>query len=186
MKITSVISVISVLSLQKVGKIAVQVVSFCITLMIVYWSWVYFLEYQEAKANRSNAMQVSNPVVHEQIIPITTPDFFTEYRLERDRIRSERTDVLREIIKNAKSEEAKQQAQDAILKMTLEKKQESEMENLIKAKGFGDALVFTQNSSASAVVKSSSLSKEEVIQVAEVISRIAGIKPEDITVSAKP
>ena len=70
--------------------------------------------------------------------------------------------------------------------MTLEKQREAEMENLIKAKGFGDALVFVRDNSVSAVVKTTALSREEVVQVAEVISRIAGIKPEDITVSAKP
>ncbi|MDF2569837.1 MAG: SpoIIIAH-like protein, partial [Sporomusa sp.] len=40
--------------------------------------------------------------------------------------------------------------------------------------------------SVSAVVKTTALTREEVVQVAEVISRTAGIKPEDITVSAKP
>lgn len=93
---------------------------------------------------------------------------------------------MREIIKNSQSEDTKHQAQETILKMTLEKQREAEMENLIKAKGFADALVFIRDNSVSAVVKTTALTKEEVIQVAEVISRVAGVKQEDITVSAKP
>ena len=70
--------------------------------------------------------------------------------------------------------------------MTLEKQREAEMENLIKAKGFTDALVFISDNSVSAVVKTTALTQVEVVQVAEVISRLAGVKPEDITVCAKP
>jgi len=47
-------------------------------------------------------------------------------------------------------------------------------------------LVFVRENSVSAVVKTSALSREEVIQVADAISRVTGIKPEDITISAKP
>jgi len=70
--------------------------------------------------------------------------------------------------------------------MALDKQRESEMENLIKARGFSDALVFVRENSVSAVVKTSTLSREEVIQVADAISRVTGVKAEDITISAKP
>ena len=53
-------------------------------------------------------------VVTEQIVPAMAPDFFTEYRLERDKIRSERSDPSREIIKNTKTEDTKQQAQELL------------------------------------------------------------------------
>lgn len=141
---------------------------------------------RRAKVDRSNAMQVAKPLVSEQVIPVASPDFFTEYRLERDKVRSERSDILREVVKNAKSDEARQRAQDSVLKLVLEKQRELEMENLIKSRGFSDALVFLRDNSVSAIVKTNSLTREEVIQVADIISRVAGIKAEDITISAKP
>ena len=147
---------------------------------------ISFINENQAKVDRSNAMQVTKQVVSEQIIPVASPDFFTEYRLERDKVRSERSDILREVVKNAKSDDARQRAQDSVLKLILEKQRELEMENLIKAKGFSDALVFFRDNSVSAIVKTNSLSREEVIQVADIISRVAGVKPEDITISAKP
>jgi stage III sporulation protein AH len=130
-------------------------------------------------------MQVTKAVTSE-LAPVVTTDFFTEYRLERDKFRSERSELLRDIIKSSKNDEARQRAQDTVLKLTVNKQKESDMENLIKARGFADALVFVQDSSVSAVVKTSSLTRDEVVQVAEVISRVCGIKPEEITVSAKP
>lgn len=178
--------IISVFSINKLGKFASVLVILGVLLLVVSSLYNYFQDALQVRANRSNAMQVSKQIVSDQIVPVMAPDFFTEYRLERDKIRSERSDLLREIIQNASSQDAKQQAQESILKMTLEKQREMEMENLIKAKGFADALVFVRDNSVSAVVKTSELTREEVIQVAEVISRISGVKPGDITISAKP
>lgn len=139
-----------------------------------------------AKVDRSNAMQVAKPISSEQVIPAASPDFFIEYRLERDKIRSERSDLLRESIKNAKSDDARQKAQDTMIKMVVDKQRETEIESLIKARGFSDVLVFIKDNSVSAVIKTTTLSREEVVQVADIISRIAGVKAEDITISAKP
>ena len=178
--------IISVFSINKLGKFASLLVALGILLLIISGAWNYFQDIFQVRANRSNAMQVTKQLVTDQVVTVMAPDFFTEYRIERDKIRSERSDLLREIIQNASTQDAKQQAQETILKMTLEKQREVEMENLIKAKGFADALVFVRDNSVSAVVKTTTLTREEVIQVAEVISRISGIKPGDITVSAKP
>jgi stage III sporulation protein AH len=139
----------------------------------------------QTRVNHSNAMQVTT-MVAEPIIPASSPDFFIEYRLERDKIRSERSDLLRESIKNAKTDDSRNQAQDIVLKMIAEKQKEAEMESLIKSRGFADALVFIRENSVSAIIKTTSLSKEEVIQVADVISKVSGVKVEDISISAKP
>lgn len=138
----------------------------------------------QVKVDRSNAMQVIRPV--EEKVVVTIPDFFTEYRLERDKIRSERFDVLREMVKTSKTEETRQQVQEAILRLVQEKQREYEMENLIKARGFQDALVVIQDKTVNAIIKAPGFTREEVIQVADVISRVSGVRPEDITISAKP
>lgn len=140
----------------------------------------------QAKVNHSNAMQVATMSVADPLIPASSPDFFIEYRLERDKIRSERSDLLRESIKNAKTDDSRNQAQDTVLKMIAEKQKEAEMESLIKSRGFADALVFVRENSVSAVIKTTSLSQEEVIQIADVITRISGVKAENISISAKP
>jgi stage III sporulation protein AH len=140
----------------------------------------------EAEVDRSNAIQVAKPIQAEQVIPVTSPDFFTEYRLERDKIRSERSDLLRESIKSTTNNDARQKTQDVMLKMVMEKQRETEIESLVKSRGFSDVLVFIKDNSVSVVLKTSSLSREDVLQVAEIISRVAGVKAEDITISAKP
>lgn len=140
----------------------------------------------QARVDHSTAMQVTKSVATEQVIPSSSPDFFTEYRLEREKIRSERSELLRDSIKNAKNDESRIRAQDIVLKLISEKQKEAEMENLIRAKGFADSLVVIRENSVSAIIKATSLSREEVVQVADLINRVSGIKLENISISAKP
>ena len=170
---------------RKIDKNIVMLtgVMLIVALIIALYGSNYLLQ---AKVDRSSAMQVTKNVTVEQDISVNNLDFFTEYRLERDKIRSERSDLLRESIKDAKNDESRVHAQDIVLKMITEKQKESEMENLIRARGFADSLVFIRENSVSAIIKASSLSREEVVQVADVISRVSGIKVEDISISAKP
>lgn len=114
------------------------------------------------------------------------PDFFVEYRLEREKVRSEKSDVLREIIKNSQNEDARTKAQETVLKLVQDKQKELEIENLIKARGFNDALVFIREGSVSAVVKAPVLTRQEVTQIADIIHRSAGVNNEEIQISAKP
>ncbi|MBU2700936.1 stage III sporulation protein AH [Sporomusaceae bacterium BoRhaA] len=136
--------------------------------------------------DRSKALQVTTTAPHDALELAASPDFFIEYRLERDKVRSERSDVLREIIKNSKNYNARLKAQDTVLKMVQDKQRELEIENMIKSRGFSDALVFIRDDSISAVVKGATLSRDEVLKVAEIIHQVAGVKVEDINISAKP
>lgn len=138
---------------------------------------------REVKADKSNAMQVVK-VVESQ--PQAKIDFFTEYRLERDKLRSERSELLRESMQSASTEEARHAARESVMQMMQAKQRESEIEGLIKAKGFADALVFCRERSVSAIIKANALTQDEVVQVADVISRVTSASPEDITISAKP
>lgn len=173
-----------IFTFHKINKYTIFAVGLGITIMMIVL--MKGLETMlQVKVNQSNAMQVSATNISEPI-PTSSPDFFIEYRLERDRIRSERSDLLRENIKNAKTDDSRNQAQTTILKMIAEKQKETEMESLIKSRGFADALVFVRENSVSAIIKTTSLSREEVVQVADVISKVSGMKSEDISISAKP
>ncbi|MEG6585632.1 SpoIIIAH-like family protein [Dendrosporobacter sp. 1207_IL3150] len=175
-----------VVSLRKYKKPIIAVVCLFVTSILATGIWHVKSSIEQAKADRSNAMQVTKAVSNEQSTPVISTDFFTEYRLERDKMRSERSDLLREAIRSAETEEIRNKAQENVLAMVKEKQRESEMESLIKARGFSDALVFYREHSVNAIVKAPVLSRDEVIQVADVISRVSGVKPEDITISAKP
>lgn len=167
-------------------KIALMVCGVFILILLLTCTGLLYKDDYQSKADRSNAMQVNTTVALDKTAPVLSPDFFTEYRIERDRIRSERSELLQTSIKIAKNDEAIQRAQEAVLKIIMEKQHESEIESLIKSRGFNDALVFIWDSSVSVVIKTASLSQDEVVQIADIVSRVSGAKPENITISAKP
>lgn len=114
-------------------------------------------------------------------------DFFVDYRLERDRIRSQQVEMLREIINNPKADDAsRKEASTRWLALTEELGKETELENLVKAKGFEDALVFLQGTTAVVIIKAKDLNVVESSKVMDVIKRGTGIKSENINVMTKP
>ena len=70
----------------------------CVLLLVFSMFGYKVYENNEARVNRSNAMQVTKTITTDQVLPPSIPDFFTEYRLERDKLRSERSEILRESI----------------------------------------------------------------------------------------
>ena len=113
-------------------------------------------------------------------------DLFIEFRLQRDQARSEQLDLLREVLNNANlGNAAKDQALGVWLRITQDLGLEVDMENLIRAKGFADAVVVLREGQATIMVKAASLTPEEVLRIADIAVRIAGIRFEDITVLAR-
>lgn len=150
----------------------------------IYASVIRNPEAFQAKANKQNAMQVIKK--SETVIPVASPDFFIEYRIERKKIRSEKSELLREIMKAAVSDDVRRETQKKVLQMFQEKQQEMEMENLIKARGFADAIVFIRDHSVSVVVKSNNMNRDEVVQIADIVKRVSGVSLENVAISAKP
>ncbi|MCG0274980.1 MAG: SpoIIIAH-like family protein [Thermosediminibacteraceae bacterium] len=110
-------------------------------------------------------------------------DFFIDYRLERDRLRSQEADYLREIINNPNaSQESKEKAQKDLIALAEKVEKEMNVENLIKAKGFEDAVIILSGDSANVIVKSDGLSSKEVAQITDVVTRTTGIPMDKITI----
>lgn len=113
-------------------------------------------------------------------------DFFVEYRLERDRVRSRQTTLLREIVDNPNSvAETRQEAQRQLLDITKRMEQELELENLIEAKGYREAVLFIQPSGAIVVVRAGELKQEDQVRIADMVSRVTNQPLENITIIPK-
>ncbi len=115
------------------------------------------------------------------------PDFFVDFRLERERVRSQQIEYLREVMENQKvDEQTRQQAALRWLAITDNMGKEVDAENLIRAKGFADALVILKDNSATVIVRARELTPIEVARIADIVIRGCGIPAENITVQAKP
>lgn len=108
---------------------------------------------------------------------------FTSYREEREINRSRSLDSLKEIVDNKNtSQETRDQAQKQIIKLTEITNQEMIIENLIKAKGFQDAVVLIDNGMVNVVVQADKLSDQEVAQIQDIVSRQTGTSLDNIKI----
>ncbi len=113
-------------------------------------------------------------------------DTFMEFRLERHRARSLQLELLREVLDKPGVDEASAaQAAALWLEITRMVGLETDIEHLIRAKGFEDAVVVLSGGKATILVKAEALTGEEVLRIADIAVRVAGLSYEDITVVAR-
>lgn len=113
-------------------------------------------------------------------------DFFIDYRLERDRTRGQQVEWLREVMNNAGTvDETRQKAQEHLMAISSRMAKETELENLIRAKGFADAAIMLDENTATAIVSADNLNSMEVKSIIELISRSTGMEQQRIAVINK-
>lgn len=113
-------------------------------------------------------------------------DFFIESKLERDKYRSEQISNYREIINNPKySEEARKEAQQKILQLTEEIEKAMEIESLIRARGYKDAIAFIHDNAVDVVIETNGLDKSDVARIGDIIHKVTGFNFEDVTIIEK-
>jgi hypothetical protein len=114
------------------------------------------------------------------------PDFFQMARLDRDRARSEAIDLLRSVADDPRAAPSAREGADLKLQRIADRiRREARAEDLLKAKGYRDALVMLESGGATAVVRAASLSAADVARIADAVSRAAGVAPESINVLAR-
>ena len=110
-------------------------------------------------------------------------DSFAELRSERTQARKEALELLEETIKDVKSDSAaKKTAQDAKTAMALRMERESNIEGLIKAKGFSDVLVVLSDKEANIAVKCDKLLDSETLQIQDIAVSQSGFNLENIKI----
>ena len=110
----------------------------------------------------------------------------TKSKLERDTMYSQMLETYEKVINSSNaSETQKQSATQEITKINNIKNSIMICENLIKTKGFENSVVFVNGESISVIIGTSELSKEQVAQVQNIISREMNAKIENIHIANK-
>lgn len=116
----------------------------------------------------------------------TGDEFFESARLSREKSRDEALDTIEKTLKNSSlSDEEKQTMTDTLKAQITNIETESELETLIKAKGFLDCVVMLDGTSANVTVmtENDALTAAEVTKIRDIIlSKCGEIKAQDITV----
>lgn len=117
----------------------------------------------------------------------TADTYFSAAILSRTQARDEALEVLQTVLSSEDAlEETKAQALADISRIALEIERESNIETLVRAKGFSECVAVVNGDSASVVVKSEGeLLQNQVAQINEIVYEQTGIHPSNIKILAK-
>ena len=116
----------------------------------------------------------------------TQEDYFSAAVIERESARDEALEVLQGVVDDAAAlDSAKEQALLDIATMAKVIENESNIETLIKAKGFEECVAVINGEKANVIVKSEGLQPNDLSQILEIVYLQAGILPENVTIMEK-
>lgn len=145
---------------------------------------------QNVAKNQSENTTNNNEVEHNSIETSTSnssnEDYFTTSKLERNTMYSQMLETYAKVLDSSNSlETQKQSATEEIKKINNLKNSIMICENLIQTKGFKNVVVFVNEGSVSVILEAKELSKENVAQVQNIISRELKVEIENIHISNK-
>jgi stage III sporulation protein AH len=124
----------------------------------------------------------SQVVLVEPVTVRSVPTKYSEYKLERERMRSRQVELLQNLAYDGSTDrERKEQAQIDLQTLIERISRETEIENLLKAQGYLDALVLLDQEAITVVVPVT-LVREEAARIGELVHRLTGIRLERITI----
>lgn len=113
----------------------------------------------------------------------TASKYFEEARENRERSRDEATELVKEVLQDVKAtDEQKQTATEQIAVIAKAIQQESKIEELVKAKGFADCLVYIEGDQCSVVVKSDSLTVQDTAKISQIVTSQSDISAQNINI----
>lgn len=111
-------------------------------------------------------------------------DYFSSAKLSREQARAKNEETLMEIVNNAKMEETqKQDAVNSLIHLTEISEMETAAETLLGAKGFQNAIVTITNDSVDVVVDAEGLTKQQIVQIQDIVKRKTKTEAENIVIT---
>ncbi len=109
--------------------------------------------------------------------------FFVEYRMERERVRGQEMEMLNDMINSQQiGESRKRQAEEQILSLIDLMEKELVVENMIKAQGYSDALLFCGNDIATVMLYAESLTESDFLRISDTVAAVTGMPREEVQV----
>lgn len=114
---------------------------------------------------------------------IASEDYFTEARYKRQKSRDEAVETLQKIFSDTNiTDDEKNDAMMTAANLATAIDTESNIESLVKAKGFSDCIAYIDEGKASIVVKSEGLLDNEVAQIKDIIIRESKASAQNISI----
>ncbi len=139
----------------------------------------------ENSENTGNTENTENTEVT-QTSSSSSDEYFTESRLEREKMYSQMLESYQNILENSQiSETQKEISQNEIKNINDTKNAIMIAENLIKNKGFEDVVIFVNGESISVIIKGAEITPEQIAQIQNIVSRELSAEVDNIHISNK-
>lgn len=115
---------------------------------------------------------------------VSGENYFVNYRLKRDQFRQETKSMLAELL-NSSITKTKEQAQENWLELSIKIQKEGEVENLLKIKGFQDAVADISPGNVTVIVYAPALTPQQVSMIQDIVVRVTKVRIDKIMISTK-
>ena len=140
-------------------------------------------------AENTNTTNITNETTNNtttQETSVTSDDYFAKSKLERDTMYSQMVETYENILNSSNaSETQKQSATEEITNINNTKNSIMICENLLKTKGFENAVIFVNDESVSVIIGIKELQQDQIAQIQNIISREMKADIENIHISTK-
>ena len=171
---------------SKSVKSAVVIIAVLLIGMAVYLNYRWFYDPIESLGYGDNNMDSNQSDSEQTDSPTAENDYFSATALSRAQARDEAIDVLKLVTEDEEaSAEAKAEAAAKISKIAVDIQNETNIETLVKAKGFEECVAIIADDAASVIVKAESLQANEAAQILAIVYETTGINPENISIINK-
>lgn len=172
---------------SKAMKSTIVIAAVLLIGLAVYLNYRWFYDPIESLGYGDNNMDSNNSDSQQTDTNLTPEnDYFTATVLSRTQARDEAIDVLKLVTENEEaSAEAKAEAAAKISKIAVDIQNETNIETLVKAKGFEECVAIISDDAASVIVKAESLQANEAAQILAIVYETTGINPQNISIINK-
>ncbi|MBR5157200.1 MAG: SpoIIIAH-like family protein [Clostridia bacterium] len=127
-------------------------------------------EAQMVSADKTDSEEKSDESEKKEQTAKNTNNYFAQAKLDREVKRSEAMEMLTQLLENEGADkDAKKNAEDQIHKMADYTEKEVAIENMIRAKNFGENIVFMSEDLVSIALESNGLNEIDAAQILDIV-----------------
>lgn len=127
-------------------------------------------EAQMVSANKTDDEEKSDETDSAEETEVTSNNYFAQAKLDREVKRSEAIEMLTELLENEGADkDAKKNAEEQIHKMAEYTEKEVAIENMIRAKNFGENIVYMSEDLVSIALESNGLNEIDAAQILDIV-----------------
>ena len=133
---------------------------------------------------QQTSVAAAGAMIGEEAVPAgATGSFFARYRLDRARTRSQQMELYTRMLSDTGlGTETREQAQKELMVLAAQEEKETAVENLLRARGYDEALVILDQRGATVVIPDQVMTKEKAAQIGELVRRITGVPLDSISI----